>query len=103
MDSRFRGLRRRDAEANIRAANGPQGELRMQFVIQRLCLRSSFQRKLESSLFFSRFSQQELDSSLRWNDEHDFSFVSSMHHATAALGVPRSGKNIAKNAGAAIR
>jgi len=30
--SRFRGLRKQDAEANIRVANGPKGELRMQRV-----------------------------------------------------------------------
>jgi hypothetical protein len=30
--SRIRGLRRQDTEANIRAANGPKGELRMQLV-----------------------------------------------------------------------
>ena len=30
--------------------------------------RSSFQRKLESSLFFPFAWEQELDSSLRWND-----------------------------------
>jgi len=37
------GLRRQDAEANIRAANGPKGKLRMQFVIQLFSL--AFQSK----------------------------------------------------------
>ena len=32
LDSRLHGLRRQDAEANIRAANGPKGKLRMQRV-----------------------------------------------------------------------
>ncbi|HET7064188.1 MAG TPA: hypothetical protein VFI49_07895 [Rudaea sp.] len=48
------GLRRQDAEANIRAANGPKGEPRMRRVIQPL-------------LFMA--TETKLDSGFRRNDE----------------------------------
>jgi hypothetical protein len=48
MDSLFRGLRRRDAEANIRAANGAKREPRMRRV-------NDEQRRVEKSLPHSSF------------------------------------------------